>query len=51
MLQVRPLDGETVAERATVPVKPSNPVAITVVEPVNPANAVTLVEVVVNAKS
>ena len=51
ILQVRPLDGETVVERATVPVKPSNPVAITVVEPVDPANAVTLVEVVVNSKS
>ena len=51
MLQVRPLDGETVAERATVPVKPSNPVAITVDEPADPANAVTLVEVVVNPKS
>ena len=51
MLQIRPLDGETVIERATVPVKPSSPVAITVVVPVDPANAVTLEDVVVNPKS
>jgi hypothetical protein len=51
MLQPRPFNGENVVERATVAEKPSKPVAITVVEPVDPANAVTLVEVVVNPKS
>lgn len=51
MLQPRPFNGETVVERATVPAKPSSPVAITVVEPVDPANAVTLAEVVVSVKS
>ena len=51
MLQARPFNGEIVVERATVPVNPSNPVAITVVDPVDPARAVTLGEVVVNPKS
>ena len=51
MPQTRPLNGETVVERATVAEKPSNPVAITVVEPVVPASAITLAEVVVNPKS
>jgi hypothetical protein len=51
MPQARPFNGETVVERATVAEKPSNPVAITVVEPVAPASAVTLAEVVVNPKS
>jgi len=51
MLQARPFNAETVVERATVAEKPSNPLAITVVEPVDPANAVTLVDVVVNPKS
>jgi hypothetical protein len=50
-LQFRPVEGETVVERATLPTKPSNPVAITVVEPAAPARVVTLVEVVVNPKS
>jgi len=50
-LQVRPFEGEIVVERATFPTKPSNPLAITVVEPVDPARAVTVVEVVVNPKS
>jgi hypothetical protein len=51
MLQARPFNGEIVVERATVPVNPSNPVAITVVDPVDPARAVTLAEMVVNPKS
>jgi hypothetical protein len=50
-LQFRPFEGETVVERATFPAKPSNPVAITVVEPAAPARAVTLVEVAVSPKS
>jgi len=50
-MQFRPFEGETFVERATFPAKPSNPVAITVVVPAAPARAVTLVEVVVNAKS
>jgi hypothetical protein len=50
-LQTRPFEGEMVTERATFPVKPSNPLAITVVEPVDPASAVTLVEVVDIPKS
>ncbi len=50
-LQVRPFEGETVTERATFPAKPFDPVAIIVVEPVDPASAVTLVEVVVIPKS
>ena len=50
-LQARPFEGEIVVESATFPTKPSNPLAITVVEPVAPARAVTLVEVVVNPKS
>jgi len=50
-LQVRPFEGETVTERAIFPAKPSDPVAIIVVEPVDPASAVTLVEVVVITKS
>lgn len=45
-LQTRPL-----CERATLPTKPSNPVAITVVEPATPARVVTLVDVVVKPKS
>jgi hypothetical protein len=49
--QFRLLEGETVVERATFPTNPSDPVAITVVEPAAPARAVTLVEVVVNPKS
>jgi hypothetical protein len=50
-LQFKPFEGETVVERATFPTKPSSPVAITVVEPVAPARAVTPVDVVVNPKS
>ena len=50
-LQARPFRGETVTERATVPVKPSNPVAIMVEEPEGPAGIVTVVGVLVNAKS
>jgi len=50
-LQVRPFDGDTVVERATFPANPSKPVAITVVEPEEPALAVTLVEVADVAKS
>jgi hypothetical protein len=50
-MQFRPFEGETVVERATFPTKPSNPVAITVVEPAAPARVVTLDEVVVNPKS
>lgn len=50
-MQVRPFEGETVTERATFPAKPFDPVAIIVVEPVDPASAVTLVEVVVIPKS
>jgi len=50
-LHPRPFKGETVSERATVPVKPSSPVAIMVVEPVDPASMVTVVEVVDKAKS
>jgi hypothetical protein len=51
MPQARPFNGENVVERAMVPAKPSNPVAITVVEPVVPASTVTLVEDAVNPKS
>jgi len=50
-LQARPFEGETVVERATFPANPSKPVAITVVEPGEPALALTLVEVVDIAKS
>jgi hypothetical protein len=50
-LQVRPVKGETVAERATFPTKPSKPFAIIVVEPVAPARDVTLVGVTVSPKS
>jgi len=50
-LQVRPFRGEIVTERATVPVKPSSPVVIIVEEPDDPAGIVTVVGVVVNAKS
>jgi len=50
-LQFRPLEGETVTERATFPAKPSNPFTIIVVEPVDPASAVTVVGVVVIPKS
>ena len=50
-LQVRPFEGDTVVERATFPAYPSKPVAITVVEPGEPALTVTLVEVVDIAKS
>ena len=38
-------------ERATFPAKPSDPVAIIVVEPVDPASAITFVEVIVIPKS
>ena len=50
-LQFRPLEGETVTERATFPAKPSNPFTIIVVEPVDPASAVMVVGVVVIPKS
>jgi hypothetical protein len=50
-LQVRPFEGDRVVESATVPVNPSKPVAITVVDPADSARAVTLAEVVVNLKS
>jgi hypothetical protein len=50
-LQVRPFRGETVAERAIFPAKPSNPVPIMVVKPAVPARAVTLVGVIVSPKS
>jgi len=50
-LQFSPFEGETVVERATFPTKPSNPVAITVVEPAAAARVVTPPGVVVNPKS
>ena len=50
-LQARPFRGETVTERATVPEKPSNPVAIIVEEPEDPAGIVTVAGVAVKAKS
>jgi hypothetical protein len=43
--------GATVAESPTVPAKPSSPVATIVVEPVDPAGAVTLVGLIDRAKS
>ena len=49
--QITPAKGETVWDRATFPAKPSSPVAIIVVEPVDPARAVTLPGVIANAKS
>lgn len=50
-LQPRPLEGNIIGERATFPANPSNPVAIIVVELMEPELVVTLVEVVDNAKS
>jgi hypothetical protein len=50
-LQPRPVSGEIVAERATAPVNPSTPLAITVELPGDPARTVTLAGVVVRAKS
>jgi hypothetical protein len=49
--QVRPVNGETVCDSATVPANPSNPVATTVDGPVDPARTVNVVGLVVSAKS
>jgi hypothetical protein len=49
--QIRPDKGETVSERATFPAKPVDPVAIKLVEPGDPARAVTLVGLIDRAKS
>jgi hypothetical protein len=50
-LQLRPFEGETVVDRATLPAKPSTPLAIIVVEPATPARVVTVVGVTVRPKS
>jgi len=50
-LHAIPVKGEKVSERATVPAKPSSPVATIVVEPVDPARAVKLVGLTDRTKS
>jgi hypothetical protein len=50
-LQVSPVDGETLWERATVPENPSSSVTVTVEVPAAPARTVRLVGDVVIVKS
>lgn len=50
-VQVRPVEGETVAVSETVPVKPLKPETVTVEGPVEPDETLTLVGLAVTVKS
>ena len=50
-LQVRPVEGATVAVSETVPVKPLRPETVIVEDPVEPDETMTLVGFVVTVKS
>lgn len=50
-VQVRPVDGETLAERVTVPVKPLTPVTVIVEAPAEPTPTLTLVGLATIVKS
>jgi len=50
-LQVRPVEGATVAVSETVPVKPLRPDTVIVEDPVEPDETMTLVGFVVTVKS
>ena len=50
-VHVRPVDGETVSDRVTVPVKPFSPVTVTVEAPALPRTTVTLAGLAATLKS